>query len=54
MIHRRDLAVGRRMPCASVWMDGERNESKRMSSGRVSTSFTGLPRALAASAAGTV
>ena len=36
-----------------VWTDGERNESKRMSSARVSTIFTGLPSALAASAAGT-
>ena len=35
-------------------MEGERNESKRMSSGRVNTIFTGLPSALAASAAGTV
>ena len=54
MLHAGDLAARRRTPCASVWIEGERNESKRISSGRVSTIFTGLPSALAASAAGTV
>jgi hypothetical protein len=39
---------------ASRACNGERNESNRRSSGRVSTNFTGLPSALAASAAGAV
>src|SRR5208337_1539577 len=37
-----------------IWIEGERNESKRISSARVSSIFTGLPSAFAASAAGTV
>ena len=34
-------------------IEGDRGQSKRMSSGRVQTILTGLPTALAASAAGT-
>ena len=37
----------------TTWTEGERKESKRLSSARVQTIFTGRPSALAASAAGT-
>ena len=45
-------------PCSpnairNTWTEGERGESKRASSARVQTIFTGLPTALAARAAGT-
>ena len=41
------------LDAGTVWTEGERTETKRTSSSRVSTSLTGLPRALAAKAAGT-
>ena len=37
----------------TLWTEGERKLSKRVSSSRVKTSLTGLPRALEARAAGT-